>query len=139
MQTLDLLHGTRTTRIDLAAVPFLSRLGPNEGTLDIISDASGRVIDLQVALLSPKRVLLRELDRIAAEADWEVPVDEIRRTTIPRLVVDLYLGPEGKQRLSEVDINLVGASLERVNAMLRPLLKDKHYRVSNIREVIENG
>ena len=139
MQTLDLLHGTRTTRIDLAAVPFLSRLGPNEGTLDIISDASGRVIDLQVALLSPKRVLLRELDRIAAEADWEVPVDEIRHTTIPRLVVDLDLGPEGKQRLSEVDINLEGASLERVNAMLRPLLKDKHYRVSNIREVIENG
>ena len=138
MQTLDLIHGTRTTRLDLSAVPFLSRLGPNEGTLSIVSDATGRVIDLQVALLSPRRVLLRELERIAAEADWEVPVESIRQTTIPRLVVDLDLGPEGKRRLSEVDINLEGASLERVNAMLRPLLKDKPYRVSNIREVIEN-
>ena len=138
MQTLDLIHGTRTTRLDLSAVPFLSRLGPNEGTLSIVSDASGRVIDLQVALLSPRRVLLRELERIAAEADWEVPVEAIRRTTIPRLVVDLDLGSEGKRRLSEVDINLAGASLERVNAMPRPLLKDKHYRVANIREVIEN-
>ena len=139
MQTLDLIHGTRTTRVDLSAVPFLSRLGPNEGTLSIISDATGRVIDLQVSQLSPRRVLLRELDRIAAEADWSVPVDLIRRTTTPRMVVDLDLGPEGKQRLSKVEIHLEGASLERINAMLRPLLKDKHYRVSNLREVIDKN
>jgi len=139
MQTLDLIRGTRTTRVDLSAVPYLSRLGPNEGMLDIISDAGGRVIDLRVSLVSPRRILLRELDRIASEADWKVPVDQIRRTTTPRFVVDLDLGPEGKKRLSEVEIRLEGVSLERVSTLLRPLLKDKHYRVSNIREVITNG
>ena len=139
METLDLLNGTRTTRVDLSATPYLSRLGPNEGVLAITSDASGRVIDLQVSIVSSRRVLLRELDRIAAEADWTVPVDLIRQTTTPRFVVDLDLRPEGKGRLADVEIHLEGASLERLNTMLRPLLKDKHYRVSNIREVIDNG
>lgn len=139
MQTLDLLNGTRTTQVDLAAVPFLSRLGPNEGVLSIVSDARGRVIDLQISQISPRRVMLRELDRFAAETDWPVPVDQIRRTTTSRFVVDLDLGPEGKQRLSEVEIYLEGATLEQVSVMLRPLLKDKHYRVATIREVISGS
>lgn len=138
MQTLDLLTGTRSVRVDLSKVPFLSRLGPNEGALDIISDASGRVVDLKVSILSSRRVLLRELDRLTAEADWSVPGAEIRGTTTPRFVVDLHLSPEGRARLFEVDLHLDGASIERVNGMLRPLLKDKHYRVDNIREVVSN-
>lgn len=137
MQTLDLLTGTRTTQVDLSGVPFLSRLGPNEGRLEIISDASGRIIDLKVSILSSRRVLLRELDRLASEASWEVPVDAIRRTTTPRFVVDLELGPEGKRRLGEVDILLEGATLERLGMLLRPLLKDKHYLLTNLREVIQ--
>jgi hypothetical protein len=135
MQTLDLLHGTRTTRVDLGAVPFLSRLGPNEGTMDLIADASGRLVDLHVSIRSSRRVLLRELERIAVEATWNVPVELIRRTTTPHFVVDLELDPDGKQRLAETEIRLEGASLEQMNALLRPLLKDKHYQVSNIREV----
>ncbi|MNK55406.1 hypothetical protein D3C87_744170 [compost metagenome] len=138
METLDLIRGTRSTQVDLAALPYLSRLGPNEGILDIVSDATGKVVDLKVSLVSPRRVLLRELDRLAAEAAWPIPVDEIRGTTTPRFVVDLELGPEGKQRLGDVEIRLDGATLERVGTMLRPLLKDKHYQIVNLREVINH-
>jgi hypothetical protein len=138
MQTIDLIQGTRTTQVDLAALPYLSQLGPNEGTLDIVMDERGCVVDLHVAIVSPRRILLGELDRIASEADWLVPVDLIRSTTTSRFVVDLELGPEGKQRLSEAEMSLEGATLERIGMLLRPLLKDKHYRVSNIREVIQN-
>lgn len=139
METLDLIRGTRTTPIDLASLPFLSRLGPSEGRLDIVSDMTGRVVDLKVAFVSPRRVLMRELDRLAAEATWPIPVEEIQATATPRFVVDLELGPEGKQRLRDVDIRLEGATLERVATMLRPLLKDKHYQVMNLREIIQNG
>ena len=139
MQTLDLLRGTRSTQIDLSALPFLSRLGPNEGILEIVSDATGRVIDLKVSQISPRRVLLRELDRLAAETAWEIPVDAIRETTTSHFVVDLELGPEAKQRLAEVDLKLEGATLEWTAKMLRPLLKDKHYRVANLREVIQSS
>jgi hypothetical protein len=138
METLDLIRGTRSTQVDLSALPYLSRLGPNEGILEIVSDATGKVVDLKVSLVSPRRVLLRELDRLTAEAAWPIPADEIRGTTTPRFVVDLELGPEGKQRLGDVEIRLDGATLEHVGTMLRPLLKDKHYRVVNLREVINN-
>lgn len=135
MQTIDLIHGTRTIRMDLSQVPFLSRFGANEGALTIHADASGRVVDLQVAIMSSRRVMLRELDRIAVQAGWTVPVDEIRSTTTARFIVDLELGPEGKQRLADAEIRVDGASLERLNTLLRPLLKDSHYQIANIREV----
>lgn len=135
MQILDLIHGTRTLQVDLAGMPFLSRLGPNEGTMTITCDARGRVIDLQVSQVSPRRILLRELERIATEADWDVPVATILTSAAPRFVVELELGPEGKQRLAEVDVLIAGESLPRIGRMLRPLLKDKHFRVQSIREV----
>ncbi len=137
MQTLDLLRGTQSVEVDLGIVPYLSRLGPNVGTLEIVADAGGRVVDLNIALVSPRRVLLRELDRIAAEADWDVPVAEIRRTSTPRFMVDLALGDDAKRRLAEVEIRLEASELPRTVSALRPLLKEAHFRVANIREVIE--
>lgn len=135
MQTMDLIRGTRTTQLDLSALPFLSHFGPSEGTLTIVTDASDRVVDLHVSLFSSRRVILRELDRIASEADWAVPVDDIRQTTTTRFVVDLELDPAGKARLAETEIRMDGASVERIGTLLRPLLKDTHYRVVNLREV----
>lgn len=134
MQRLDLLSGRRSLQLDLAGLPFLSCLGPSEGELEIVLDAQQRVIDLKVSLYSARRVLLRELERLAAEADWDVPVAAIRATTTPRFLVDLTLSPAAVRRLSEAEISGED-SLEGLVRKLRPLLKDAHYRLENIREV----
>lgn len=136
MQTLDLLDGTTTMEIDLATVPFLSRYGPSEGTLEIVTEAGGRVVDLKISQFSSRRVLFRELDRIASEANWEVPVETIRLSQAPRFVLDLELRAEGRQRLADVEIRLEPTSLGSTLSALRPLFKDKHYQVANIREVV---
>lgn len=136
MPTIDLLRGTQTYAIDLARVPFLSRLGPNEGEMQIVCDPEGKIHDLRVSLFSSRRALFRELERIAQEADWEVPVEAIQQTTDSRFVVDLALRPEAQERLRNARIDMDDRTLETAIQELRPLLKDKHYTVMNIREVI---
>lgn len=128
--TVDLLTGSRTYELDLAALPFHSRLGANEGRLDITCDQVGRITGARIAFVAPKRFLLDELERIAQEASWEVPVDEIRATPTQRFVVEMELQP---QHLAELEtLDLEDPNLEVKVGWYPALLDDRHYSIENI-------
>lgn len=127
---VDLLSGARTYELDLSQLPFHSRLGANDGTMDITCDPMGRITKVTVAFNAPKRFLVDELDRIAREASWPIPVDEIRRAPTLTLKVDMQLKP---QYLGELEtLNLDDPHLEVKVAWYPALMDDHHYTVENL-------
>lgn len=128
---VDLISGARTYELDLAQLPFHSRLGANDGQLEITCDRTGRITGAKVEFVAPKRFLLDEIDRIAQEAAWQVPVDEIRAAPTHQFVVDMVLKP---QYLSELEtLDLKDPNLDVKVGWYPALLDDRHYTVENIR------
>lgn len=128
---VDLISGARTYELDLEHVPFHSRLGANEGKLEITCDRSGRITGAKVEFVAPKRFLLDELDRIAQEATWQVPVDEIRAAPTHQFVVDMVLKPKYLAELDTLDMS--DPNFEVKVGWYPDLLDDRHYTIENIR------
>lgn len=128
---VDLISGSRTYELDLGHLPFQSRLGANDGKLEITCDRHGRITGANVEFVAPKRFLLDELDRIAQEASWEVPVDEIRATRTPQFVVDMALKAPYLAELETLDLS--DPNLDVKVGWYPALLDDRNYDVENIR------
>lgn len=127
---VDLLTGARTYELDLAQLPFHSRLGANDGTMEITYDQGGRATQVTVAFNAPKRFLVDELDRIAEEASWPIPVEEIRSAPTHRLKLALLLKPQYLEGLETLDLD--DPHLEVKAAWYPALMDDRHYTVENI-------
>lgn len=130
---VDLLSGARTYELDLAQLPFRSRLGANDGTMEITCDGAGRITKVTVAFNAPKRFLVDELDRIAQEASWPIPIDEIRRAPALSLRVDMQLKPQYLEELETLDLD--DPHLEVKASWYPDLMDDHHYTVENLKVV----
>lgn len=128
---VDLISGARTYELALDEVPFQSRLGANDGKLEITCDRHGRITGAKVEFIAPKRFLLDEIDRIAQEASWTVPVDEIRATQTHQFVVDMVLKPQYLAELETLDVK--DPNLDVKVGWYPALLDDRHYSIENIR------
>lgn len=128
---VDLISGARTYQLDLGQLPFHSRLGANDGKLEIACDRHGRITGAKVEFIAPKRFLLDELDRIAQETSWEVPVDEIRAAPTHQFVVDMVLKPPYLAELETLDLS--DPNLDVKVGWYPGLLDDRNYAIENIR------
>ncbi len=128
---VDLISGARTYELDLEEVPFQSRLGANDGRLEIVSDRHGRITGAKVEFVAPKRFLLDEIDRIAQEASWTIPIDEIRAAPTHQFVVDMVLKPQYLAELESLDVQ--DPNLDVKVGWYPALLDDRHYSIENIR------
>lgn len=127
---VDLLSGERTYELDLAQLPFRSRLGTNDGRMELTCDRSGRISQVAIAFNVPKRLLLDELDRIAQEAGWSVPVEAIRSAPVSTLKAELLLKPQYLAALKPLDLDDPHPDLTA--AGYPALMDDRHYTVENL-------
>lgn len=102
--TVDLQTGARTWQLPLEQLPFRSRVGAPVGAMEISCGPDGRVTDVSVKLEVPKPFLLDELPRLAAEATWDVPVDEIKATRAAKLQLALALKANLRGRLGAYNL-----------------------------------
>lgn len=75
----DLVSGQQTFGFELSPVPINTPVGLAPGQVRVITSKSGALVGLEL-LLRPSMVAFRgALDRLAQQADWAVPVEELRR------------------------------------------------------------
>ena len=101
---VDFLRGTQTYYVDLTDVTFRSRLG-SDGTLAIACDHEGRAVDAVLDMRVPKAYVLEALPRLAAIANWHVPVDEIRDVDAVHLQVEWQLDEAFRARFAGTRID----------------------------------
>lgn len=130
---IDLLTGTRTHELELDALPFVSRLGAPDGVMRVVTDEEGLPQSVEVSLLAPKRFVVNALDRIAREASWTVPVEDLLTSPASRLVVDMVLKPEFVSELDTLDVE--NPDLTVTVGWYPRLMDDHNYSIENIREV----
>lgn len=127
---VDLASGVRTYTLPLEALPFQTSLGPATGTLALESAPDGRLTAVLVTMRVASGAVVRELDRLAAAASWQLPVDELLTTREPSLVVSLALRPEALAQLPPFAPDRAEQRLDprRYQAML----DEANYTVENI-------
>lgn len=130
--TTDLITGARIYRLSLSETPFRSRLG-DEGEMAVFCDRQGRITDVRIALRSPRDRFDPELDRLAADSEWTVPVEELRAAPNEAFVVDLRLGAETLAGLAGFDMD---DSTPEAIASLPPLRDEANYELDDIRDVV---
>lgn len=129
--TLDLQTGLRTYVLDLAGLAFQSRLAAPEGVMHLHVAPDGRVLDVFVQHVVPKLFLLQELDRLAGEASWPVPVDEVRATPARKMTLELAVRQELIATLGMVDAR--EPAWDAFFAAHPALLQDTSYTLEDLR------
>lgn len=91
----DLVSGQQTFEFELNPVPISTPVGLAPGQVRVMASKAGALVGLEL-VLKPSLVAFRgALDRLAKQADWPVPVEELRHlSSKEQPVVHLKLAPE---------------------------------------------
>lgn len=126
----DLVSGQQIFGFELNPVPINSPMGLAPGQVRVTASKSGVLVGLEL-VLKPSLVAFRgAIDRLAKQADWPVPVEELRRLSPPdRPVVHLKLKPEA---LAEI-LQPVLTSNDLTGVLNHSVVQDpRNYQVETI-------
>lgn len=128
---IDLRSGDRTHKLELEHLPFRSQFGAGEGEMRILTDPDGHPKTVQVTLVTPKVFLVEQLEQIARQAVWPVPVEELRALATEQVAVDMVLRSEFVPDLETLDVD---DPLLPVSAgWYASLMDDRNYQIDDIR------
>lgn len=126
----DLFSGQQTFEFALNPVPISTPIGLAPGVVRVRASRSGAFEALEL-LLKPSLVAFRgALDRLAKQADWELPLDELRRIgPKEQPVVHLVLTAEA---LAQVETPIKSPA-DLTEVLNHPAVQSpQHYRVDTI-------
>ncbi len=126
----DLVSGHQTYAFELSPVPLNTPLGLAPGQVRVTASKSGALLRLEL-ILKPSLVAFRgAIDQLAKQADWEVPVDQLRRLSPKEQpVVHLSLSPEAT---AEILIS-VRTPTDLTGVLNHPAVQEpQNYRVDTI-------
>lgn len=91
----DLVTGQQTFEFEMNPVPINTPIGLAPGQVRVMASKSGSLVGVEL-VLRPTLVAFRgAIDRLAKQADWPVPVDQLRLLgPNEQPVVHLKLAPE---------------------------------------------
>jgi hypothetical protein len=133
---VDLSSGVRTYVLPLLELPYQSSLSPESGTLELQCAPDGRITGALATLRAPREAVLKELARLAAEASWQVPADEIRAAHAPTFVVTLALHPGPLAELPPLATDRQEQRLDPVQ--YGALMNEANYTLENL-EIAEGA
>ena len=127
----DLLSGQQTFAFELNPVPISTPIGLAPGSVLVKASQAGALEALEL-VLKPSLVAFRgALDRLVKQADWPVPVDELRRLgPAEQPIVHLALAPEAMAQVQA----LIKTPTDLTAVLNHPAVQDpQNYRVDTIR------
>lgn len=126
----DLVSGQQTYEFELNPVPLNTPVGLAPGQVRVMASKSGALVRLEL-VLRPSLVAFRgAIERLAKQADWEVPVDQLRRLSPKEHpVVHLSLAPEAAAQI----LASIRQPTDLTGVLNHPVVQDpQNYRVDTI-------
>ena len=126
----DLVSGQQTFGFDLNPVPISTPVGLAPGHVRVTASKAGALVGLEL-VLRPSLVAFRgALERLAKQADWPVPVDDLKRLSPKEQpVVHLKLTSEALAQI----LDSVRTPTDITGVLNHPAVQDpQNYRVDTI-------
>lgn len=126
----DLVSGQQTYAFEMNPVPISTPLGLAPGEVRVMASKSGALIRLEL-ILKPSLVAFRgAIERLAKQADWPVPVEQLRLLSPKdQPVVHLSLSPEATAEI----LTSIHTPTDLTGVLNHPAVQDpQNYRVDTI-------
>jgi len=126
----DLVSGQQTYAFEMNPVPISTPVGLAPGQVRVMASKAGALVGLEL-VLKPSLVAFRgALERLAKQADWPVPVDQLRLLSPKEQpVVHLRLSPEATAQI----LNSIQTPTDLTGVLNHPAVQDpQNYRVDTI-------
>jgi len=126
----DLVSGQQTFEFELSPVPISTPVGLAPGQVRVMATRAGALVGIEL-VLKPSLVAFRgAIDRLAKQADWPVPVEQLRHLSPKEQpVVHLKLAQEA---VAQVLFSIQSAP-DLTEILNHPAVQDpQNYRVDTI-------
>ena len=126
----DLVSGQQTYAFELNPVPINTPVGLAPGHVRVMASKSGALLGLEL-VLRPSLVAFRgAIERLAKQADWPVPVEELRRLSPnEQPVVHLKLSSDATAQV----LDSIRQPTDLTGVLNHPAVQDpQNYRVDTI-------
>ncbi len=126
----DLVSGQQTYAFELNPVPISTPVGLAPGQVRVTASKTGALLGLEL-VLRPSLVAFRgAIERLAKQADWPVPVEQLRQLSPKEQpVVHLKLAPEATAQV----LDAIRTPTDLTGVLNHPAVQEpQNYRVDTI-------